>query len=426
MLERVAETISRYSMFRADDPVGVAVSGGADSVFLLHALRELAPTQPLFVLHLNHKLRGADADADAEFVREQAAALSLPYEVREAPGGDRDNLEQAGRRARLAFFHDVLRRGVVARVATGHTSDDQAETVLYRLLRGAGTQGLRGILPVTREGLVRPLLNCRRSEIEAWLIARALRWREDSTNRDTRFVRNRIRHSLLPLLEREYNAGIRDTLVRTAEIAGDEEAYWLAEVSRVAGGLFTRDAGALVIDLQALRNLPIALVRRLFRQAVASVRGGSRGLEAGHIEAVLALSRQSRGEGGIHLPGVEVRRSFSHLRFMPAHSCNTASLRAQVTESYNGSGPIDADSVPTGAELRPWRPGDRMELTTGRTVKLKVLFQRARIPVWERQKWPVFAIGSEVIWTRRFGVGAPYAAGRQTRRFLEVVEAAGA
>jgi tRNA(Ile)-lysidine synthase len=172
-------------MFRPEEPVGVAVSGGADSVFLLHALRELSPVQPLLVLHLNHQLRGAESDADAAFVADTASALGVPCEVSTANlGSIPDNLEQAGRRARLMFFRDVLARGEVKRVATGHTYDDQAETVLYRLLRGTGTQGLRGILPVTHEGIVRPLLDCRRSEIELWLRERGIRWREDSTNRD--------------------------------------------------------------------------------------------------------------------------------------------------------------------------------------------------------------------------------------------------
>ena len=159
MLERVAATIARYRMFEPGQRVGVAVSGGADSVCLLYVLRDLAPRWDLRfrVLHLNHGLRGKESDADAEFVRALAAEFGLPFDVREASlseaGG---NLEEGARDARLAFFGDEIEANVVERVATGHTRSDQAETVLFRFLRGAGTAGLAGIRPVVRTGLVRP------------------------------------------------------------------------------------------------------------------------------------------------------------------------------------------------------------------------------------------------------------------------------
>jgi tRNA(Ile)-lysidine synthase len=426
VLERVAGSISRYNMFGAAEPVGVAVSGGADSIFLLYALRELEPSRRLLVLHLNHRLRGAESDADAEFVQAQAEALGLPFEMRSVEvGAAAGNLEEMGRRARLAFFSEVIGRGGIRRIATGHTLDDQAETVLYRLIRGAGTQGLRGILPVTREGLVRPLLECRRTEIEAWLRERGLLWREDSTNRDTRFVRNRIRHQILPELERDYNPRIHDTLARVAEIALDEEAYWEAELARLAPRVLCRHDDAVLIDVNLLQNLPLAIVRRLVRHALAEIRGDTRAICAAHVEEVLDLVGRRGGNGRIDLPGVEVVRSFHTLRIAEKPDPRVSGNRPiplEVIERYNEGGKIDADTVPCGAGLRAWLPGDRLELSPGHTVKLKELFQRARIPVWERQNWPVLASGSDVIWTRRFGVGAKYAAGGQTRRFLDVVE----
>jgi tRNA(Ile)-lysidine synthase len=208
-----------------------------------------------------------------------------------------------------------------------------------------------------------------------------------------------------------------------AEIAADEEAYWAAEVARVAPQVTAGDADELLINIKPVRALPLALVRRILRQALGEIRGNTRGLDAAHVEAVVELLESGGGEGRTHLPGVEVIRSFDQLRLAPSASGNHP-IAVQVIESYNEGGSIDADSVPTGAELRAWRPGDRLELSPGHAVKLKELFQRARIPVWERREWPVLARGSEVIWTRRFGVGAPYAADRQTRRFLEVVEGA--
>src|SRR5215831_19836384 len=190
LIERVACTISRYRMLEAGQRAGVAVSGGADSVCLLHVLRELAPRWNLHltVLHLNHKLRGRESDEDADFVRCLAAGLNLPLQIREADlRNSGDNLEQAAREARRAFFAESMAAHKLDRIATGHTPTDQAETVLFRFLRGAGTAGLAGIRPVTVEGIVRPLLEIERAEIEQFLGERNIAWREDSSNRSLEF-----------------------------------------------------------------------------------------------------------------------------------------------------------------------------------------------------------------------------------------------
>src|SRR5215472_17658637 len=184
VLDRVAQTIGRHRMF-PPRRVGVAVSGGADSVCLLHILRELAPRYDLelSVLHVNHNLRGDESRADAEFVRATAAQLDLAFHLRELDlSAAHDNLEQAARRARLAFFQELLSTGVLDRIALGHTRSDQAETVLFRFLRGSGSAGLAGIRPVTANGFVRPLLGVDRSQVLDYLRSRDLEWREDSTN----------------------------------------------------------------------------------------------------------------------------------------------------------------------------------------------------------------------------------------------------
>jgi len=218
VVDRVVRTISRYSMFASGHRVGVAVSGGADSVCLLHILHEIAARWDLSltVLHLNHELRGTESEEDAAFVACLAAALGLPAIVERADvraaGG---NLEEAGRDARREFY----RKHGFDRVATGHTLNDQAETVLYRLIRGSGTAGLSGVRPVSGDGLVRPLIECERAEIEAWLWERGIVWRDDRTNCDVKFARNRIRHELLPYLVREFNPSLPGTLAQMAVMA---------------------------------------------------------------------------------------------------------------------------------------------------------------------------------------------------------------
>ena len=205
--------------------VGVAVSGGADSVCLLYVLVELRARWDLrlSVLHLNHNLRGEESRADAEFVRELAARLGLAAVLSEADiAATVDNLEQAARDARLAFFRETMRTGPLDRVALGHTRSDQAETVLYRFLRGAGTAGLAGIRPVTVDGLIRPLLEVDRAEVERFLRERAIPWRDDSTNASRVFARNRIRHELLPQLARDWNPAIYESLAQVADWALEE------------------------------------------------------------------------------------------------------------------------------------------------------------------------------------------------------------
>src|SRR5207302_1755947 len=173
------------------------------------------------------------------------------------------NLEQVARECRLSFFQERIASGTIDRVATGHTRSDQAETVLFRFLRGSGTAGLAAIRPVTASGIIRPLIEIDRSEVLDFLRARNLRWREDSTNASPKFARNRIRHNLLPQLALDWNPAIAETLAHTADWALGEEAWWRSEIDRLAAAHFTERDGAILVRAEALRDLPIAPARRL-------------------------------------------------------------------------------------------------------------------------------------------------------------------
>src|ERR1700722_18826322 len=214
-------------MLPAGCRIVVAVSGGADSVCLLHVLRELAPLSLAGVAHFNHKWRADASDEDEAFVAELAAQSNLPFFRAEAPPVPLPgNLEQNARRARLKLFSSLD-----ATVALGHTRDDQAETVLFRFLRGSGLAGLAGIKPVSG-AIIRPLLDVTRAEIEHFLRSRQIPWRNDAPNLDPRFARNRIRRDLLPQLAREWNPQIVDALAHLADLANEEETYWQSQPSR--------------------------------------------------------------------------------------------------------------------------------------------------------------------------------------------------
>ncbi len=448
LIQRVIRTIDRHRMLSASQKVGVAVSGGADSVCLLHALLEIG-TWPLTVLHLDHGLRGDESRADAEFVRDLAARHGLPFQLRQAslqPG----NLEQSARDARRAFFAEAM--DMVDRVAVAHTRSDQAETVLFRFLRGAGTAGLAGIRPVTDEGIVRPLLDVGRSEVLEYLRARGIAWREDSSNASPRFARNRIRHELLPQLTRDWNPEITETLAHTAEWALAEESYWDEEINRLAAAHLTERDGAVLAATAAFRDLPRAAARRLVRRAIERVKGNLRQVDFRHIEAVLRMACRNRGSGRVQIPGLEVRRSFDWLRFGPPVITNDYRIPAPVpgkfrvpgtylwislellekprtSESscsvYNGgTGCLDWERLSGSLELRNWRAGDRYQpLKSSGEEKIKTLFQKARIPVWARHGWPVLTDGTSIVWARNFGPAAQLAEGPDSRMVLRIRDA---
>ncbi|MGA2130863.1 MAG: tRNA lysidine(34) synthetase TilS [Bryobacteraceae bacterium] len=451
MIERVAKTITRYSMFQPGHRVGVAVSGGADSVCLLHLLRELAPRWNLHltVVHLDHQLRGEESRADAEFVCTLADSLGLPCASRSADVAalcreTGENLEQAARDARLDFFRSLVRDGTVDRVATGHTRSDQAETVLFRFLRGAGTAGLAGIRPVTTEGIVRPLLDVDRAEVEQFLRDRGFSWREDSTNSNPDFARNRIRHALLPQLTGEWNPALAETLAHMAGWAQAEEAFWGAEIARLAPGHLKRRPPALLVRTDTLGGLPLAVARRLLRYAVEVAKGDLRGIGFEHLEQVLELAASREGHGRLQIPGLDIFRSFDWLRIAPPAADNLEnrnyrlplpvpgsvripgedlvvqtelSENTNVTQTsggvYNGCvGYLDWKRISGSLEVRNWRPGDQYQpVGRGGPEKIKLMFQEARIPLWERRHWPVVTVGDQILWANRFGPAAQFAAG---------------
>ncbi|HSS99250.1 MAG TPA: tRNA lysidine(34) synthetase TilS, partial [Terriglobales bacterium] len=274
----------RHGLLKAGDRVGVAVSGGADSVALLRLLLDLRKEIGLVlsVAHFNHRLRAKDSEADEEFVANLAQKFGLGFHcasgdvsaLRAAKG---DGLEAAARTMRYQFFRELLNEGTLNRVATAHTLDDQAETVLLRIARGAGTRGLAGIYPqlsvpgprLSDATIVRPLLAVRRKELESYLNEIGQSWREDKSNRDLRFARNRVRHGVLPRLERALNPSVREALAEAAEIARAEEHYWQTEVRKLLPEIWDASQNELVIT--RLKQLPLAMQRRLVRAAAETL-----------------------------------------------------------------------------------------------------------------------------------------------------------
>jgi len=441
-------------MFSPRQRVGVAVSGGADSVALLHVLAGLAPrwNLHLHVLHLNHCLRGALSDADEEFVQAMAAVLGFAFirrrlDVAARPG----NLEEQARIARRQFFQEAMAEHALDRIALGHTSNDQAETVLYRFLRGSGTAGLAGMPPVTPEGFVRPLLEATRAEVEEYLRSARLSWREDHTNLDTSFMRNRIRHQLLPALQRDFNPNLTATLAGVSGVARDEEHYWQHQVAQWKG--MTCQGEAVLLDLQAFGPVPAALQRRLLRAAIVRAKGDLRGVDLDHVERLRELASRDRGEGRIQLPGLDATRSFHWLRLSrPAPAPAPYRVPIEVPGSVDLAGlglRLEFELVPggepatparepgynkTGAdldwkkisgplELKSWNWGDSCQPPGSEGEKsIRNLFQRKKVPSWERPVWPMIQMRDNIIWVRNFGAMEGFAAREDSQWVLRVHE----
>lgn len=459
VIDKVHRYIRELGLICPGERIAVAVSGGADSVALQRVLQELRGELGivLAVAHFNHRIRGPEADADEQFVRELAGRFDLEFycESGDAPAWARDHkisLETAARELRHRWFAELLRLGKAEKIATAHTRNDQAETVLMRMIRGAGTRGLAAIAPWQKEKrLVRPLLAITRKEIEEYLGSIRQSWREDQSNRELHHTRNRVRHELLPLLEREYNPAVRQTLADLAEIAQAEEDYWEQQIT----GIFTRLVRSgkpsrsgrstrhdleemLAIDMAALRALPVAVQRRILR-AVAERFGVT--LEFRHIHEVLVFIGQNKAmpnKAGreLDLPGgLVIRTSHRELQISPGRNSTEpdaycysltvpgkidvpelgTTIRAQLVTSgrektvseYNSALLLDRTLLAPELTIRNWHAGDRyFPAHTRSPKKVKELLQPGRLgqalsPA-ERKLWPVIESAGEIVWLRGF------------------------
>lgn len=422
--------------------MGVAVSGGADSVALLRILLNLKHELGvvLSAVHLNHKLRGAESDADEVFVRELAAQCNLPLssesaDVRSYASSRKLSIETAARKLRYKFFENLLDSGNLDKIATAHTLDDQAETVLLKLGRGTGTRGLAGIYPKVShqssafsqqsKAIVRPMLSIRRAEIEAYLREIGQSWSEDSSNRDLQHTRNRIRQSILPKLEEEVNRGIREVLAETAEVARAEEDFWEEQISKLLSQLWRQSKAGGALDCNELRKFPLAVRRRLIRAA-----GESLGLhlEFSHVEEVLGLNPGTRSaslpwdscacwRNGDIIFGPCAKPATNYEYELPVPGTLRIPEIGLVIETLLPSGVAPMDSNSSQPEecwidiksvralvVRSWRAGDRFwPLHSKNPKKVKELLQDRHITGDQKKLWPVIANGNEILWVRGFG-----------------------
>ena len=433
--DRVLRAIDRDALVPPGGRLLVALSGGADSMALAAILVEAANNGPLAVaglVHVNHQLRGAASDGDEQFCREVAQALRVPITVERAAVAalartDRVSIEDAGHRARYAIFDRVVTAQGADAIATGHTRDDVAETVLLRLVRGAGPGGLAGVRP--RAGrVVRPLLDVSRQELRDYLSARGLSFREDETNRDVRMTRNRVRHRLLPLLAEEFSPAIVDVLARDAAIARADAEWIDAVANEAAADIVTYDEGWVRIAADRLHAQPTALARRIAKLALE--RASGRGVGFAHVERLLGLAATpSTPVTEADFPRCRVERQGTHLvlRRPPPRQRSAAATGFEYRLNVPGEIAIveaglavSAEHAPTPARLRArgrtvavagaaltppltvrsWRSGDAFRpLGLGGRKKLQDLFVDRKIEQAKRGFIPIVADArGRIVW----------------------------
>jgi tRNA(Ile)-lysidine synthase len=474
--ERVASFMEEHRMLPPRRRVLVAVSGGPDSMALLHLLRDLAHRfeVKIHVAHLHHGLRRKEADRDLALVRNYCKKFKLPFsskrvDVRGLARRKRLSLETAARMARYEFLRRRARRIGATAVALGHTADDQVETFFMRLLRGAGGRGLRSMQPARRAGeltVIRPLLRTWRSEILTLSRAHGIGYRIDRSNKDISFFRNRIRHRLIPHLREEYSPQIKEIARRCAEIVGNEHEFVHDEAARLLTRLAVVRRGRIAVSLGRLLALPNALRTEILRIAVGKLAAGvSPGY--GDIEAALDLCKHQRGAKQHYIPGgvtasreygklilstgstsktgdyefpledgLELRRPpfFLRFRFSVLTRDRTRRLRREPVklaeawgEGGGGRWPLTEQFSLDGLRgkaimVRNRRPGDRFTpLGMSGTKKVTRIMIDEKLPSSLRAAIPLISCGDEIIWLPGYRIAERYKVMPSTRRIAKVI-----
>ncbi|MHC4441006.1 MAG: tRNA lysidine(34) synthetase TilS [Planctomycetota bacterium] len=476
---RFCEAITAAGLLGPDDSVLAAVSGGADSVALLHLLYSLNQhsgwSLKVHVAHLNHQLRGGAADSDAAFVEQLAKSLRLPCTVTSADTSARSradgiSIEQAGRLLRLEFYERLCLKYGINTVAVAHHADDNAETVLHRIIRGTGFRGLvgiRGSRPI-REGsdilIIRPLLPFRRSEIEGYLHDRDICFCHDVSNKSDDYTRNRIRNELFPLLREKFNPQVTEALLRLADQASGLDAYLTETGVRMLETLIIEhNDRQLVLHCPSLTRKPRVIQTQLIRQALLRMGVGEGELTYWHLNAVADLAVGEEGSKAMDLPGsLRVSRRYSRLIFewpsggggsvaasceihvamegttvlpdgeqeieidiIPADESTIADYIGRARRWVSGKASneewMDADNVRAPLTARSRRPGDRFfPLGMSGIKKLSDFFIDEKIDATQRERTVLLCDGLGPIWVIPFRIDDRVRLTRATKRILRL------
>ncbi|MDD3652689.1 MAG: tRNA lysidine(34) synthetase TilS [Desulfotomaculaceae bacterium] len=456
--KRVREYIERNRMVERGNNVVVAVSGGTDSVALLHLLYYLRHKLgiSLHVAHLNHMFRGSESEADACFVADLAKRYHLPatieaFDVPAYREEMRMSAQAAAREVRYRFLHKVAKSTGAAKVALAHQADDQAETVMINFLRGSGLPGLKGILPVRNDYLIRPLLMVRRYEIERYCADLQLPFRQDSSNLKKHYLRNRVRMNLLPMLENEYNPAMVSNLIRLGGICREEDEYMENQALRAYRKAMVASTGKISLSLDHMLKMPLAIRRRVLRLAWQAFTGTKRDLSYQHTEDALNLLNNNVIGSVASLPiGVVATRAQRSLdlsvcldRQYPSYyiyplKVPGATYIPEIDRTISGSllagkvlpeprslplneAVLDFDKLPSKLFVRRRQKGDVFcPYGQNSNVKLKDFLIKQRILREERDFLPLVCTPEEIVWVGGVRIGDKWKIGSGTKKVLHL------
>jgi tRNA(Ile)-lysidine synthase len=458
LVQRVREFIERKNLILKGEKVLAAVSGGPDSVFLLHVLMCLRKELDieLFATHINYRLREKDSEEDKNFVTSLCLDNNIPLSLRSLNDRERgwvkrSSPQEKARQLRYNFFIELCKKLSLHKVATGHTQDDQAETILLNIIRGSGLNGLGGIPPL-RDGIFcRPLLKVKRSEIIDFLNDRDLSFRTDATNLEDLYRRNRIRHQLIPLIEKEYNPNIVERLVEMADQIWEAREFIDSTGKTILQELIVeRDNNKIVLDLKEFNKYNTSFLKILLRLLIYSFQGSIVDISSHHIDQLVRFITKQDSSGIFQLPhGLIVGCSVGYLSLMRAqakglsvdHFSDTAltvpgttrlkHFGIEVTteflsergdeEDIHSTAVFDFDVIEAPLVVRSWKRGDRIDKPTkGKSKKLSDYFLDARIPKWQRATIPLVTDSKGVLWIIGHALSEKYLPDQRSKQLLRI------
>lgn len=453
MLEKVNQTIINYQMIEANDSILVGVSGGVDSVVLLDILVKLRPVYNLtiFVAHLNHGLRGKVADEDEAFVVNLAEKYNVKVYTKKEDmlayaDANKISSEEAGRVLRYAFFDEIMQREKIQKIAIAHNKNDQAETILMRIMRGTGLDGIVGIKPVNGR-IIRPLLFCSRAEIEAFESTEKLNHREDDTNKENIYTRNTIRNQLIPQLENLYNPNLVEGLSRMGQLLADDLEIIENQLEEILQKIaFQRQEKMVSFNRKVFLDLSLGLKRRVLRHAIQSIQGDLVNIEEKHIHNMIQLISQGKTGKEIHLTnGWIAKNNYDFFEIsQPSEKYANYEFELEIGKKQSfGTFEIetfvedkikidfytkdiflkffDYDRIKSSLKVRNRRPGDRIvPLGMKGSKKIKDLFIDEKVASDKRNQIPLIVCGDEIVWVVGYRIGDGFKVSEQTKKVLVV------
>ncbi len=452
LIREVKKTIMKYNMILPGELIIVAVSGGPDSICLVDILaclsKEMETT--LVIAHFEHGLRPEEDTYETGMVREYARSLNVPFETERAFGLSpvSSSLEERARELRYDFLERMRKKHNAHKIAMGHNLNDQAETVLMRLLRGSGMTGLSGIPPVRDNTVVRPLIETRREDIIDYLESGNFKYATDSSNRDNRFLRNKIRMELLPEMIK-YQPGLIEILGKLARNLRDENSFFESLTEKWVDEQLERDeSGDPFLDIHSLKDLPDAFLRRILRNTIKRHNKTLYAIQWDHVQDIIDLISNKRPNISINLPeGLIIRKEYNRLVFTSTTACTelfsyTIGDRGRINiheigktvgiEEFGNkeqaavpgdknTALLDKDLLPYPLTIRNFRPGDRF-IPLGMTghKKVKNFFIDLKIPPAERKQIPILVKDDKIAWICGYRIDDRFRVTERTKRILKI------